>query len=931
MMLNADVVEMLNDEETILYKELILSENNDKINSMKKTMQTALKMKVTEIRNELKNIISENNSFQEMEQLKKEEMIIDKQRIKNEEEEDEKLINEYTKKYFLELCELELLKVKLYEKTFNVMLVKDEKGAVTNNNMRLVCNTSGDMTVKSYPIITYDESNLKKLNYVKKLRLMEINDKYKRKGMDKEVIDESKFSHSGEDYIINRYPGKITLVEHEIKPSEVMDIMDGEVVKDSDNKRSYKVAKYKIQRDPYENENMKNTKQDDNNDQVGFNPDDQLLKEHLNLGYKAFTVKLEEDIEFKENLNMIDSSWLLYSPFELYTTFRIRNQIMLLTDIIHCFKENFNKEFKQFVNERNTLLVKFNDTKYNIETIKEMLNVPCENYTYAVNQHEDNDWITKVDEHDISIPKYLSKEEKRRIQEEKEEQERRLKELSADSFQMRGLNYMIDNTIKTKTTLMDETELIKEPFIDNKRKEDWSAEETQKYMEYLRKEKEIQEKKEKYRSQQLTKLNNYKIEIEGLKRTLNEKFLFIAKKKTSTDYLIWQQETYILSLLRTLNNKEDLKKLHFMKSEEFKKATEKKHSFENIKFNFDEAYTSFKRRYEDVYALYNEKNKNKVLENKFLFDMGYQETDEDKIYLERIRSDPFYFPEKDKLKNSKKFGTKAYKELKSTNNEVNIINQKFYYEYKNEQINEHKNYVDKTYQNYEEEYKLAEEEFKKIDEELKKAKMNIDILVKIKKCQDEISDETGPQATIDDSILIESSDIQLLNKDINSLYRKKLVNESKNKNHNDIQSYEELDYQKINLKQYEYKLKSRYLKLTRVTKKIQEIVTEKTDKLNSGTLIKPEVENEKLINIYDGKKRSLAASKMKREAAMIEKLKALRKEIEKKKRDNREFIVKIQRLRENVDSKTQILNLDDHKPFDDTVKNSKKYFFLILV
>jgi hypothetical protein len=709
-----------------------------------------------------------------------------------------------------------------------------------------------------------------------------------------------------------------------------MDVMDGDVVRDSDNKRSYKIAKYKLQRDPYENENMKNAKQDDNNDQIGFNPDDQLLKEHLNLGFKAFTVKLEEDIEFKENLNMVDSSWLLYSPFELYTNFRIRNQIILLSDLIHGFKEGFNKEFKQFINERNTLLLKFNDTKANIETIKELLNVPCETYTYAVNQHEDNDWITKVDEHDITIPKYLSKEEKKRIQEEKEEQEKRLKELSADSFQMRGLNYMIDNTVKTKVAMMDEMELVKEPFMDNKRKEDWSPEETQKYMEYLRKEKEIQEKKEKYRSQQLTKLNNYKAEIESLKRTLNEKFLFIAKKKTSTDYLIWQQELYILALLRTLNSKEDLKKTHAKTSEEHKNAFKKKDEFAVIKENFQEAYSLFKRKYDDVIIAYNEKNKNKFLENKFLFDPGHAETDEDKIFFQKIRSDPFYFMEKDKLKNSKKFGTKPYKEIKSANSEVTFLNQKFYYDYKIDQFNEHKNYIDNTFNQYEEESINLNEDFNMIEEELKKTKMNIDILVKIKKSQDEISDEIGPQATIDDSILIESSDIQLLNKDINSLYRKKLVNESKNKNHQDIQSYENLDYQKINLKIYEYKLKSRYLKLTRVTKKIQEIVTEKTDKLNSGTLIKPEVENEKLVAIYDGKKRSLGASKMKREAAMAEKLKALRKEIEKKKKDNRDFIVKIQRLRENVDSKTQILNLDDHKPFDDNQKNSKKYILLIV-
>ena len=60
------------------------------------------------------------------------------------------------------------------------------------------------------------------------------------------------------------------------------------------------------------------------------------------------------------------------------------------------------------MNERNTLIMKFNDTKTNIELTRELLNVSCENYTYAVNQHEDNEWVTKIEECDITIPKYLS-------------------------------------------------------------------------------------------------------------------------------------------------------------------------------------------------------------------------------------------------------------------------------------------------------------------------------------------------------------------------------------------------------------------------------------------------------------------------------------------------------------------------------------------
>jgi hypothetical protein len=186
---------------------------------------------------------------------------------------------------------MEMLKVKLHNKTFNSMLTHDEQGKVINNNIRLISSTNGDKVLKSYPIRTLPDSYLQNLNYVKQLRLMEINERYKRKGQ-KEVIDESKFSYFGEDYLVNRFPGKIKLIEYEIKPSDVLDYQEGEVIKETDTKRTYKMAKYKLQKDPYEHENMKHMKQDDGDDRVNYRPDEQLLKEDLNIKFKTVIVRI---------------------------------------------------------------------------------------------------------------------------------------------------------------------------------------------------------------------------------------------------------------------------------------------------------------------------------------------------------------------------------------------------------------------------------------------------------------------------------------------------------------------------------------------------------------------------------------------------------------------------------------------------------------
>lgn len=130
----------------------------------------------------------------------------------------------------------------------------------------------------------------------------------------------------------------------------------------------------------------------------------------------------------------MESSSLLYSPFELYTTFRMRNQIYLLIDIIQSLKQTFNKEFALFTVEKNQYLDKFNGHKTALENIREMLgDVHIDNYSYAMNQHEDNEWIHKVEEGDIQVPKYFSREEKMKLEEEHKREQERLQALQGDT------------------------------------------------------------------------------------------------------------------------------------------------------------------------------------------------------------------------------------------------------------------------------------------------------------------------------------------------------------------------------------------------------------------------------------------------------------------------------------------------------------------
>jgi hypothetical protein len=207
----------------------------------------------------------------------------------------------------------------------------------------------------------------------------------------------------------------------------------------------------------------------------------------------------------------------------------------------------------------------------------------------------------------------------------------------------------------------------------------------------------------------------------------------------------------------------------------------------------------------------------------------------------------------------------------------------------------------------------CERELESLREDLKKSKLNFDILIKIKKGQDEITDDKGPQENVDESVLIDHTKIEELNKQINNVYYYQVQSLNKVNDHKEIESYMNLDLENINLEKHEIELKLRYLKLTRVTKKIQEVVTGRED-----------VDQAQIGNIYDQKKKNLEENKKKREAIMDKKIYELRSEIDKKKKENLEFSIKLKKLMENVNLKEQIIMLDsEDKDQEEEVQDAK--------
>ena len=952
-------VEPLEDNLCQNFVNQVSDQHQSLIKKAKNQNQGELKNKFEEIKIDQNKLFSENSKLEEHEQLKESDMIIDIEKIEEEQKKNEEKANDLTKERFKELCEMELQKKVLYDETYCKMIDKEDDRRV-NNNIRLVFNSMGDRELQTYPLPTVSEKFKKKLQYVKQMRLLQKMEDYKRRNETvPPLINQDLITCKAESYILNRTANKPIITEQEVilaaEGVEKMSEADKAALLAEEKSRS-SVVKYRLQRNPYEEINKKGG---DDADQLIKGPEEQIYKDDLQMEYRTIIeYKDPPDLEFKP-LNEISSYLLLYSPFELYTNVRIRNQIILLLDIIHEYKKTFNSEYFIYIKERNQLLEKFNTNKSAIEAIKEILtDIPIQDYNYAMNPHEDNEWIDKFSEKDITIPHYYSKEEKEKMEQEKRAEEERLKALQGDTLQMRGLKHMIDNRVKKKKENETEQQLVREPWM-NKRREEMTDEQAKIYLEFQKKEMELREQKEKIRSQNLTKLNFHKSEIENNQIDLDMKFAKILRKKLHYDSIICEQEIYILSLMSLLNKREAIKKEKEKCDNQLREARDEEEKLKNQ----NELFEISLKRMREIYS----GGEDKAGAGKEGPKIPINANDE---FLQKIRNDPYYSYEKNRLENIRHYGDKDYKEVqinpeaKDQNKQLEnkrINDFKYYCDYKKKQFERHKNYINNKYLKLHQKAEEYNHLFDSTINLMEKLKLNFSLMIKMKRGQDEVTDDTFMEkeekpeepimenealdenmegneeeqqeniipeeeevvnqeelnrqmeeqqmyellkrtsgCPVENSMLIDRELINDLNKELQKYYKMKMESERTNKDHTQMKQYLTLENELLQVLTMDITLKMKYLKLTRVTKKIQEVVTGKE-----------EINQAQIAKLYEDKKRNLEENTSKRIATLDKKYREINNDIKKKVEENHAFNIKLNYLKDDVVKTQQIIDLDE--------------------
>jgi hypothetical protein len=153
---------------------------------------------------------------------------------------------------------------------------------------------------------------------------------------------------------------------------------------------------------------------------------------------------------------------------------------------------------------------------------------------------------------------------------------------------------------------------------------------------------------------------------------------------------------------------------------------------------------------------------------------------------------------------------------------------------------------------------------------------------------------------VENSMLIDRELINDLNKELQKYYKMKMESEKTNKDHTQMKQYLTLENELLQVLTMDITLKMKYLKLTRVTKKIQEVVTGKE-----------EINQAQIAKLYEDKKRNLEENTSKRIATLDKKYREINNDIKKKVEENHQFNIKLNYLKDDVVKTQQIIDLDE--------------------
>lgn len=240
---------------------------------------------------------------------------------------------------------------------------------------------------------------------------------------------------------------------------------------------------------------------------------------------------------------------LFQSQFQLHTVQQKLHQIVLLQDAIHRIKVAFNKEFDEVFKQKEAEIKRVKEKNDRIRKILGDLEIDENVFEPEMSVDEKPELLLEVKNDEVPFEKYISPEEKLRLEEQARiEEERRLAE-KGDNARERALMMMMQGRLEANPEDELKKDLVPPEFITNKPQEEWSEEEQKAAKDFEKKKQQLQEDREKYRKSLETELKKLQSGITDATASFDEKLSQLFQRKVKTEMVIYQEDLKILRLM----------------------------------------------------------------------------------------------------------------------------------------------------------------------------------------------------------------------------------------------------------------------------------------------------------------------------------------------------------------------------------------------
>lgn len=504
---------------------------------LKATIQEELK----NVKESLKILLDKNNEVQDIEKLDREEFLIDKtrkQRMLVDCEQDSIKLRKIAAR---ENLRNEVLWNRLKERTWDIMEIQ-------STGCRSLFT---DQIMFNFQIRKQTEQELSFYTKLVNTRRLEIKDIIERRA-EEMLIDSTDFSTESEHYIVNRFRNQPVVKEeiqekfHQTTGDQPLGLTLVVAAVKTGTLEKEKLA-YKYRR-PGMARRGKGLATDVE-DMFGKDKKEDRAEDDIRLVIKQEKKEIEY---YRKTWKTLDGYELLYEPFELQSNARKRAQIFFIKEIIRSLKREFNKEFEELCNAKSEQISIINEKNQKIEELLRDLKESMEIFEVKKDRYEQPDLILKVQESDVSIPKYLTKEEREKLEEEKRKEEERIKALQSDTLGRRGIVKMMDGVLEVKREF-DELEkaLVRQPWMDLPENQ-MTESQRQEYTKFRQMEEDLKERKLNQQKAWRQELNKARNEIDDICQKFEEKMNKLAKKKRFVQLRVYEQELYIIRLCLSL-------------------------------------------------------------------------------------------------------------------------------------------------------------------------------------------------------------------------------------------------------------------------------------------------------------------------------------------------------------------------------------------